>query len=67
MFQPDGVQVCDLAVIRLGFLKPDRIDLGLVFYLYRSFIARSYQARLPIAGKDDDHGIPTVVGAIVVY
>ena len=67
MLQPDGIQVIDHAIIRLGFLKPCRIDFGLVGYLDLPCFARSSQARLPVVGEGDDHGIFTIVRAIVVY
>ena len=67
ILQPDGIQVFDHAIILLGFVKPCRIDFGLVGYLDLPCFARSSQARLPVVGEGDDHGIFTIVRSIVVY
>ena len=66
MLQQNAIQVFDHAFIRLGILKPYRIDFGLVVYLNLPWCTCSTQSRLPIVGKGDGHGSLATVGGIVI-
>ena len=67
MRQSNHIQVFDHAFVRLGILKPSRIDFGLVGDRDLPWFTRSPQTRLPVVGKGDGHSVFTIVGGTVVY